>query len=318
MCYYRREHNHRLPAPGVGCSTGVVGDVDDGYHEGVDESAVGWLRALGLSLYEARIYLGLLAGGSQNGNELSKTAGVPSSKVYGTLDKLARMGIVAKVNTSSGAQYVCVSTEEMVDRLRRQFEEPLRSLEAVLPTIAGKHAEVTSIALSGWDRIRDDAGQMIDDADRLVQLSLWADLVDQFRSRLSDADERGVDVFAMIYGNATLDVGTWLQHSYAEIVSNRIGGQMFTLVVDGREVLIAQVPTNGNPVGIRTRNPVLCLMVEEYLHHDFVLEKTKATFSPKAWDRRWKGDPVLRDLILGRVLSPGAVSDGSLTVLPLE
>src|SRR5438105_459478 len=39
------------------------------------------LQTVGFSLYEARLYVGLLQGGAQNGNELSKTAGVPSSKV---------------------------------------------------------------------------------------------------------------------------------------------------------------------------------------------------------------------------------------------
>jgi hypothetical protein len=51
-------------------------------------------------------------------------------------------------------------------------------------------------------------------------------------------------------------------------------------------------------------------MVEEYLHHDFVLEKTKATFSSRDWDRRWRSDSVLRDLILGRAISHGASPDG--------
>ena len=47
------------------------------------------LQELGLSLYETRLYLGLLTGGQQNGNELSRTSGVPSSKVYAMLERLA-------------------------------------------------------------------------------------------------------------------------------------------------------------------------------------------------------------------------------------
>jgi sugar-specific transcriptional regulator TrmB len=276
----------------------------------MNENAVDSLHALGLSLYEARLYVGLLAGGSQNGNELSKTAGVPSSKVYGTLTKLARMGIVTQVNGANGSQYVCVGPDELVERLRRQFEEPLTHLAAVLPTIAETHTEATSITLSGWARARADARQMIQSATEHVRLSLWADLVDEFRADLSDAHARGVEVFAMIYGDASLEGGTWLQHSYGDIVSSRIGGQMFTLLVDGREVLIAHIPTDGDSVGLRTRNPVVCLVVEEYLHHDFVLERTKATFTPRQWDRRWKSDPVLRDLILGPDLA-AAARDGT-------
>jgi sugar-specific transcriptional regulator TrmB len=272
----------------------------------MDDGVIRSLRALGLSLYEARIYLGLVTGGAQNGNELSKTAGVPSSKVYGTLDKLARGGIVTQVTSENGAQYVCIAPKDLLKRLRRQFEEPLASLEKVLPTIAEEHVEATTTTISGWLRVRDDAHQMISSAGRRVQVSLWAELVEEFRNQLTEADNREVEVFAMIYGEASLDAGNWLQHSYNEIVSTRIGGQMFTLVVDGAEVLIAYIPKEGEVVGLRTQNPVLCLMVEEYLHHDFVLEKTKATFTPDAWDHWWRSDAVVRDLILGRASSHGA------------
>ncbi len=50
-----------------------------------DDELVRALRASGLSLYEARIYIGLLRHGAQNGNELSRSAKVPSSKVYAVL-----------------------------------------------------------------------------------------------------------------------------------------------------------------------------------------------------------------------------------------
>jgi sugar-specific transcriptional regulator TrmB len=54
----------------------------------IDEPVVARLQALGFSNYEARVYLGLLRHGPQNGNEVSKSAGLPSSKVYSTLERL--------------------------------------------------------------------------------------------------------------------------------------------------------------------------------------------------------------------------------------
>ena len=77
----------------------------------MDEGVLDRLRILGMSLYEARIYIGLLRHGPQNGNEVSKSAGIPSSKVYSTLERLASKGIVHSVRTGSGTQYVCVSPQ---------------------------------------------------------------------------------------------------------------------------------------------------------------------------------------------------------------
>ena len=269
----------------------------------MNERAVGGLRTLGLSLYEARLYLALLARGQQNGNELSKSSGVPSSKVYATLGKLTSVGIVSQVNSPNGAEYVCISPEELIARLRRKYDEPLDYLDSVLPEIAAEHVEPAILTLSNWEMIAAEARKIVREAEQSVRLSIWAESLDELRDALNEASERGIEVFAMIYGQGSLESGAWLQHGHREIILERIGGRMLTLVVDGRQVLVAYLPSNSAPVGIRTENPVLCLMVEEYLHHDFVLEKAKSTVTAEAWDEWWQSDPLLRDVILGRLLT---------------
>src|SRR3954453_18014222 len=87
------------------------------------------LRQLGLSLYEARLYLGLLRHGPQNGNELSRASGVPSSKVYSTLEKLMAQGIVHSIRRASANEFVCIAPDELVERLRKQYNDPLDYLE---------------------------------------------------------------------------------------------------------------------------------------------------------------------------------------------
>src|SRR5579883_1225055 len=101
----------------------------------VDERVIECLQELGLSLYEARLYLGLLTGGSQNGNELSRTSGVPSSKVYSMLERLAADGIVARAQRGNTVEYVCVPPQDLLHKLRERFTKPLEYLEEALPAI---------------------------------------------------------------------------------------------------------------------------------------------------------------------------------------
>ena len=269
----------------------------------MDDGVVDRLRVLGLSLYEARIYLGLLRHGPQNGNEVSKSAGIPSSKVYSTLERLASKGIVHSVRTSSGTQYLCISPEELVHRFRAEFGVPIDYLEETLPTLAAFKPASEVLTVSGLDAIHENSRYIIGDALKEIYISVWADDVEHLQEALVAAHERGVQIFGMLYGEEPLAIGSWLVHSYQEIVTERIGGRMLTVVADREEALIAHIPRQGQASGVRTRNPVLALIAQEYLHHDIVLQRAQLAIGFDEWDRWWQADPDLRTIILAEEVS---------------
>jgi HTH-type transcriptional regulator, sugar sensing transcriptional regulator len=263
-----------------------------------DSGAIDRLRALGMSLYEARIYVGLLRHGSQNGNELSKSAGIPSSKVYSTLERLASRGIVHSVRTASGTQYVCISPDELMHRLRQEFGEPMDYLEKVLPTLAVFQPASEVLTVSGLDAIHENSSYIVDGAMREIFLSVWAEDIGYLTEALKSAEERGVRIFGLLYGAEVPSVGSWLLHSYQTIVADRLDGRMLTLVSDREEALIAHIPRGGDASAVRTRNPVLSLITQEYLHHDIVLQRAQLQIGFDEWDRWWQADPDLRTIIL--------------------
>jgi sugar-specific transcriptional regulator TrmB len=264
----------------------------------MDEGVVDRLRALGMSLYEARIYIGLLRHGPQNGNEVSKSAGIPSSKVYSALERLASRGIVHSVLTGSGTQYICVSPDELIHRFRNEFDEPIAHLEKTLPELAAFEPADEVLTVSGLDAIRENSRYIVGDARKEIYVSVWADDVEPLHDALRAAHERGVHIFGMLYGEEPLDIGSWLVHSYQQIVTDRIGGRMLTVVADREEALIAHIPRQGQASAVRTRNPVLALIAQEYLHHDIVLQRAQLAIGFDEWDRWWQADPNLRTIIL--------------------
>ncbi|HEY8773010.1 MAG TPA: helix-turn-helix domain-containing protein [Gaiellaceae bacterium] len=264
----------------------------------MDEGVVDRLRVLGMSLYEARIYVGLLRHGPQNGNEVSRSAGIPSSKVYSTLERLVSKGIVHSVRTGAGTQYICIAPDELVHRFREEFDEPIVYLEKTLPGVAAFEPAGEVLTVSGLDTIRENTRYIIGDAGKEIYISVWADDVEYLREALVAAHERGVSIFGMLYGEEPLDVGSWLVHSYQQIVTERIDGRMLTVVADREEALIAHIPRQGQASAVRTRNPVLALVAQEYLHHDIVLQRAQLAFGFDEWDRWWQADPDLRTIIL--------------------
>jgi sugar-specific transcriptional regulator TrmB len=265
----------------------------------MDEGVVDRLRILGMSLYESKIYIGLLRHGPQNGNEVSKSAGIPSSKVYSTLERLASKGIVHSVRTGSGTQYVCISPEELVRRFRDEFEEPMDYLEGTLPALAAFEPASEVLTVRGLDAIRENIHYIVGDAAKEIYVSIWSEDLEHLAETLVAAHEREVRIFGMLYGvDDPPPVGSWLVHSYQEIVTDRIGGRMLTVVADREEALIAHIPGRGQASAVRTRNPVLALIAQEYLHHDIVLQRAQLAIGFDEWDRWWQADPDLRTIIL--------------------
>jgi len=262
------------------------------------------LREVGFSMYEARLYSTLLRYGPQNGNELSRRSGVPSSKVYGTVEKLIGEGTVQSIRSTNGTQFVALQPDELVKRLRRRFNEPLDYLEDELPHLSGYVPEEVFLSVSGRAAVLEAARQMVDNSSEELNVSVWSAELEELAPALDDASGRGVRIWGMLYSpDGDLPThGSWLRHSYEEIVGNRVGGRMLSLVVDGAEALVARLPDVGDAAGVRTRNPVLTLIVSEYLHHDHVLQQAQIRIGFDQWDRWWQADPGLRARILGRAL----------------
>ena len=265
------------------------------------------LRQVGFSLYEARLYAALLRYGLQNANELSRNSGVPYSKVYATVEKLVAEGSVQRIASAGGTRFVALPPDELVDRLRRRFNDPLDYLAEALPPLADHVDDEVFLSLSGESTILEAARRLVSAAHAELNVSLWEPELEGLRTNIAEAAVRGVRIFGMLY-SATADepAGTWLRHSYEEIVGDRVGGRMLTLVADGAEALVARLRDGGRADGVRTRNPVLTLIVSEYLHHDFVLQRAQIDIGFDEWDRWWLADPELRGQILGRALGRNA------------
>src|SRR5437763_9825000 len=153
----------------------------------MDEAVVSRLQLLGFSLYEARVYVGLLRHGPQNGNEVAKSAGLPSSKVYSTLERLASKGIVHSVRHGMTTQYVCILPGELMHRLRADFEEPLDYLDKTLPTLATFEPAAEVLTVSGLEAIRENSRFLVGEAREELYISIWLDDIGALAAELTGA-----------------------------------------------------------------------------------------------------------------------------------
>jgi sugar-specific transcriptional regulator TrmB len=168
-----------------------------------DEDAVEALDALGLSTYEAKVFIGLQKLGAGSAREVAEVTDVPRSQVYGAADALADYGLV-DVHQGSPTRFRPVDIEEaraqLVDRLESTADRAFDHIQTVSGQYEASEARSESLwTVSGSDTITTRAASLVEDAtDRVVYGTDEPEhLQGPIAEALEDAAGRGVDVLVV-------------------------------------------------------------------------------------------------------------------------
>ncbi len=165
-----------------------------------DEGAIAGLKRLGLTAYEARVFLALQKLGTGTANEISDVVDVPRSQVYGAAENLEERGLL-EIQQSTPTVYRPVSLERartrLLDQLAETGAETFDYLDTVQETEAPEEPQSESLWLvRGADAVSSRAVELTDDADEHVfyAASEVAMLDDSLVETFARAAERGVSV----------------------------------------------------------------------------------------------------------------------------
>jgi len=161
--------------------------------------AVEALRTLGLSNYEAQVFVALQEIGGGTAQDVSEVSDVPRSQVYGAADDLAKRGL-AEVVESSPKSYrpVELSTARQLlsERLERETDRAFEHLEAIRATEADQVEGQDLSTIRGRQPIDDRIATLVRSATHTVVFvspaadATTADIADVLRAAGTD----GIDV----------------------------------------------------------------------------------------------------------------------------
>lgn len=252
-----------------------------------------------MSGYEAKAYVALLgADGPANGYEVAKASGVPRSTVYETLAKLVARGAAFEVpDVTGGAGYVALPADALIGRLDRDRTETIDGLAGVLPSLVGRRETHVVQHVHGLDNVVARIVDVMEAARHTLWASLWPDEVETLRSALVAAAGRGVDVSLIAFGEVSLPVGRVYAHRYSQpdVVLERLGRRIFTVVADHDAALIGGIDAAGH-WGVWSDDPAVALVAAEYVRHDIALQLIGARLDEVGLGDYWTSDPDLERL----------------------
>lgn len=180
----------------------------------VSTSTMDALKAIGLNLYERRIWVALLAKGTATAGELASIANVPRSRTYDILESLAQKGLVI-IQPTKPVKYVAVEPYEALERLKRSFEQKLKEFESRIDKIKNSQVmkELSSIyeksmktiqpeeltgTIKGRTIANQQIGSMLSNANKKVKIITTSEglreVIDYHLSILKKLKKKGTEI----------------------------------------------------------------------------------------------------------------------------
>lgn len=263
------------------------------------QRAVEELQHLGMTGYEAKAYVALVgAGAPVNGYEVAKRSGVPRSAVYETLGKLVGRGAAFEVRSDDdGVGYVPLPPEALLDRMRRNFDASLTSLEADLPGVASPDQAQLVHPVNERSALFARAHDVVTAAASELFVSGWPDDLAEVKPALRAAEEAGVRVSAVVLGCDEDPVGWTVEHRWPrpERVEAEQGYRLLVVVADRAQAVVGG--TAGDRTwGLYTDDPATVLLAVDFVRRDIALHRVAERFDDREIAEFLYGDPVIRRL----------------------
>lgn len=262
------------------------------------QSVIEELQRLGMSGYEAKAYVALVAAGSPlNGYEVAKRSGVPRSTVYETLAKLVGRGAAYEVRARAGTDsvgYISLPPASLLDRLRREFDESIDTLRAALPEVASPPAVHLIHNLADRASLLARAEDVVAAARKDVFLSGWPAEIDALKPVARRADADGVEISVVSFGDDPEPVGRTTVHRFSapEVVLENLGCRLLVVSADREQAVVGGI-VGRDAWGVYTDDPAMVLVAVEYVRHDIAMHLIAEKLAPADFEAFWTSEPAL-------------------------
>jgi HTH-type transcriptional regulator, sugar sensing transcriptional regulator len=229
--------------------------------------AAGVLGKVGLTQYEARAYIALVARGVGDAATLASAAGIPRTSAYKVLESLAEKGY-AKPTGGKPILFRPTPPLEVADALKGAIQEVFEQL-AQLHRVVGEHGEPQLVyLLSGREKVVGKIGDLLDQSTETFILTTpqVAELRDELGKKLASALKRGVHVTFVTAPLQKVPEGIEY-HPRENLLATEV-------LADGQHALLA---APGLDACGFTDNPILTAHLKQFL--EVILEKGPGALS---------------------------------------
>ncbi|MFQ6107581.1 MAG: TrmB family transcriptional regulator [Thermoplasmata archaeon] len=213
------------------------------------------LQTLGLSNYEARVYIALVAHGFGDAETIANTAGIPRTSSYKALQSLCSKGF-AFSTSGRPSVYKPELPERMKYKVVGEVSEAFDKLGLIHEIVRDKGEPQLVFTITGKNRVMTKIGELLDKSSEkfVVATPTFSEIREAQKKKLEAAIRRGIRVTIITEPGQKVPEGSHVHWRKGLIATD--------IIVDGNEALIASPDLNA--CGF-TDNPYLARHLEDFL-----------------------------------------------------
>ncbi len=235
------------------------------------EIVIDQLQRLGFSQYEAQAYIALLKENPANGYEVAKQSGIPRPSIYPVLQKLEERGAVRRVETPAGTRFVPLPPDDLLSKLKHQFQGHIEAASNSLNQIASSPAPAYTQNFHGHPELLDFARRMLESVRRHLLVITWPEEARALADRFQHARDRGIHLTTLCLNGCerpcTFCQGNIFRFQFAPLENTR----WLILVADHAELLAGEITSAQDALAVYSRQEMLVKLATGYIQNSIVL-----------------------------------------------
>jgi sugar-specific transcriptional regulator TrmB len=237
-------------------------------------SIVDALLSLGFSEYEGRSYIALLSSGEAlTAYEIAKSAGLPTSKIYGVLARLEQKELVSIVDGKGKKKFAAIDPDEFFSQFRLGVNDTIARVRRELKQLKKTVSTTANWNFRDYDSFRERCLRIVRASRKNLLVSSWKEELDFLGKSLEEAQARKVKIAVVHFGQTNVQSGAMFQHPIEDTLYQERGGRGFVMVSDSREAVLATIYGKSAVEGAFSMNRGFILLAEDYIKHDIYVMK---------------------------------------------
>lgn len=248
------------------------------------------LKKFGFSQYESQVYE-VLSSSSEplDATLVVKHSGVPKAKIYEVLSRMIEKGLVLDSVSEKKKLYSALPLNLVIEKLTNEFQANINQLKN--NTYQNNVSDDRVWSLKVDSSIQLQCKQLVQEAKQSIQISVWKDDFQEFLPLLTEKEQAGVKVEALVVGDVPESSLSTL-HILSPNKEHRSLEKNRLIIIDEETILFAGVENDSWQAMITKSKPFVKFFAE-FFYHDVVL--TKVT---KKYEDQLMNDEELKHLLL--------------------